>query len=79
MTTVQEPDDLKEKITTEFKQYSSEVLYLCGDIANQVLKGDYEMYGILLLVSRIQHLALKNYKVASNLENVNSANSTETE
>lgn len=79
MTTVQEPDDLKEKITTEFKQSSSEVLYLCGDIANQVLKGDYEMYGILLLVSRIQHLALKNYKVASHLENVNSANSTETE
>ena len=79
MTTVQEPDDLKEKITTEFKQSSSEVLYLCGDIANQVLKGDYEMYGILLLVSKIQNLALKNYKVASHLENVNFKNSRETE
>lgn len=76
---MQEADDLKKKVTTQFKESSSEVLYLCGDIANQVLKGDYEMYGILLLVSKIQQLALKNYKVASGLENFNPSSSAEVE
>lgn len=78
-TTMQEADGLTKKVTTEFKESSSEVLYLCGDIANQVLKGNYEMYAILLLVSKIQQLALKNYKIASGLENINFSTSTEVE